>query len=156
MYEKTTSSSTYMVPECCCSCLGPANKLLLIASAKEWTHEGVKYRQSYTLDVPICSACKIIVYKRRLRAIGLFLVVLALAWLVWQQQWNEWEIWLTIGIVASGLIALCVVWFTGLPAEIEDNGLPIFRSGKYQELFERLNGLDRSRYEHYEFVEKDR
>ena len=141
MYEKTTSSTTYKIPQCCCSCLGAANKRLMIVQAKEWTHEGIKYRQSYDFDIPICSTCKRAVYKRRLVGVGVFLVSAAAAWLVWQQEWNEWEIWLAIAIVIAGLVGWFYFWFEGLPANIEDNGLPAFRNPQYEKLFKELNGI---------------
>jgi len=141
MYEHTTSSTTYKIPQCCCSCLGPASKLLMIIHAKEWTHEGIKYRQSYNFDIPICSSCKRAVYKRRLVGVGLFVASAAAAWLVWRQEWDEWEIWLAIGIVITGLIFLGHFWFQGLPADTEDSGLPIFRNAEYEKLFKKLNGI---------------
>ena len=141
MYEKTKSSTTFKLPECCCSCLGPAHKRLMIVQAKEWTEEGVKYRQSYDIDVPICASCKGAVYRRRLIGVGLFLVSAAAAWLVWQQEWNEWEIWTAIGIVIAGLVGWFYFWFEGLPAGITDSGRPFFRNGEYERRFEDLNGL---------------
>ena len=153
MYERQTSSTAYKIPQCCCKCLGPPEKRLMIVQAKEWTEEGVKYRQSYDIDVPICSSCKKGVYKRRLVGFGLFLAAAAAAWLLWQQDWDNWEIWSAIVVVVAGLIALGYFWFSRLPADIEDNGLPIFRNADYQKRFEELNGISPSRYAHYEFVE---
>jgi hypothetical protein len=153
MYEKTASSTTYKIPQCCCSCLGSAEKRLLIVYAREWTHDGVEYRKSYNIDVPICASCKRAVYKRRFAGVGSFLVVLALAWLVWQQDWGGWEMWAAIGLAIAGFITVTGIWFSGLPADIEDNGLPKFRNSRYQHMFEELNFISPSRYSHYECVE---
>ena len=154
MYERTTSSTAYKIPQCCCKCLGAADKLLWIIYAKEWTHEGIKYRQSYEFDVPICASCKRVVYKRRLFGFGSFIATAAMAWLVWRQEWNEWEIWAAIGIVIAGLIILGYFWFEGLPADTNDSGVPIFRNAKYQQLFNDLNGVSPYKPQDFDYVER--
>ena len=151
MYERTTSSTTYKIPQCCCKCLGAADKLLWIVYAKEWTHEGIKYQQRYEFDIPICSICKRSVYRRRFIGVGSFIAADAIAWLVWQQEWNEWEIWAAIGIVIAGLVILCYFWFEGLPADTNDSGVPIFRNIKYQKLFNELNGVAPYRPEGFDY-----